>query len=97
MKMDETVRKIPKAELHVHIEGTVTPSMAKNLAGRHNMTLPEDIFRMTGRALSGMIFWIASRGFMARRPIRSTRSRIMKMLSMTISNAARMKAVSIQR
>lgn len=47
--MDETVRKIPKAELHVHIEGTVTPSMAKNLAGRHNMTLPEDIFSDDGQ------------------------------------------------
>lgn len=50
MEIDESVKKIPKAELHVHIEGTVTPQMAKTLAGRHGMILPEDIFSDDGQS-----------------------------------------------
>jgi adenosine deaminase len=46
--MDESVKKIPKAELHVHIEGTLTPDMARKLAKRHGMTLDSDIFNDDG-------------------------------------------------
>jgi adenosine deaminase len=34
------IRGLPKAELHVHIEGTLEPDMALRLAARHGITLP---------------------------------------------------------
>lgn len=39
---------LPKAELHVHLEGTVSPALAKRLAERNNMPLPEGIFNAKG-------------------------------------------------
>ena len=32
--------KLPKAELHVHIEGTLEPEMMFRLAARHGVSLP---------------------------------------------------------
>jgi adenine deaminase len=37
---DEFIRKLPKAELHVHIEGTLEPEMAFQLAKKHGIVLP---------------------------------------------------------
>lgn len=34
------IAELPKAELHVHIEGTLEPSMVRRLAKRNNMELP---------------------------------------------------------
>ncbi|MBS0367194.1 MAG: adenosine deaminase [Proteobacteria bacterium] len=34
------IRALPKAELHLHIEGTLEPQMAFQLAARHGMALP---------------------------------------------------------
>jgi adenosine deaminase len=37
---DELVRRVPKAELHVHIEGTLEPELAFELAVRNGVQLP---------------------------------------------------------
>jgi len=38
--MKEFIRGLPKAELHVHIEGTLEPELAFELAARHDVRLP---------------------------------------------------------
>ena len=35
---------VPKAELHVHLEGTATPALVRRLAARNHVALPEDLF-----------------------------------------------------
>lgn len=39
-RLDDFIRAIPKAELHVHIEGTLEPEMLFTLAERNGETLP---------------------------------------------------------
>jgi adenosine deaminase len=34
------IRRLPKVELHLHIEGTLEPAMMVSLAGKHGLTLP---------------------------------------------------------
>jgi adenosine deaminase len=38
--MEEFIRKLPKTELHLHIEGTLEPQMMFDLAGRNGHELP---------------------------------------------------------
>ncbi len=40
MSNSELIKKIPKAELHLHIEGTLEPEMVFQLAERNNIKLP---------------------------------------------------------
>lgn len=44
--------QIPKAELHVHIEGTLLPAAARALAARNGMTLDRRLFTPDGEAYS---------------------------------------------
>lgn len=47
-KTKNPIATLPKAELHVHLEGTVSPALAMRLAERNNMPLPEGIFNAEG-------------------------------------------------
>lgn len=38
--MDEAIKSLPKAELHLHIEGTLEPELALTLADRNGVSLP---------------------------------------------------------
>ncbi len=40
MHLDELIKELPKAELHLHIEGTLEPEMMFELAARNGMKLP---------------------------------------------------------
>ncbi|WP_133130956.1 adenosine deaminase [Legionella yabuuchiae] len=39
---------LKKAELHVHLEGTISPNLARTLAQRNNLPLPEDLISEDG-------------------------------------------------
>ena len=36
---------VPKAELHVHLEGTAPPALIRRLAERNRLPVPEGVFR----------------------------------------------------
>ena len=38
--MHEELRKVPKAELHIHIEGSLEPELLFSIAKRNNIELP---------------------------------------------------------
>ena len=40
---------LPKAELHLHLEGAASPDLVRRLATRNGMTLPDDLFDAAGR------------------------------------------------
>ncbi|RED50860.1 adenosine deaminase [Aestuariispira insulae] len=44
-----TIKSLPKAELHVHIEGTITPELARKLADRNGITLPQALNGLSDR------------------------------------------------
>lgn len=39
-KLKQLIQELPKAELHLHIEGTLEPALMWSLAKKHNITLP---------------------------------------------------------
>ena len=40
MILEEFIKKTPKAELHLHIEGTLEPELMFSLAERNNIEIP---------------------------------------------------------
>ncbi|QDQ39812.1 adenosine deaminase [Legionella geestiana] len=42
------MKNIPKAELHVHLEGTISPDLARRLAARNQLSLPENLISQDG-------------------------------------------------
>ena len=49
MTKEFNTASLPKATLHEHIEGTVTPEMAAKLAQRHHITLPDNFVMAEGQ------------------------------------------------
>ena len=43
-----TIEALPKAELHVHIEGTISAVLAQKMAARKKITLPKELFSADG-------------------------------------------------
>jgi adenosine deaminase len=43
------VRGVPKAELHVHLEGTAPPELVRRIAARNDLVLPDRLFGADGR------------------------------------------------
>ena len=46
MDVERFIHEMPKAELHVHLEGTLEPHMVRMLASRNQLSLPESLKAM---------------------------------------------------
>ena len=47
---------VPKAELHVHLEGTATPDLVRRIARRNGLDIPDGVFA-TPVASPGATSW----------------------------------------
>jgi hypothetical protein len=53
----DLIRRLPKAELHIHIEGTLEPEMMMKFAARNNVTLPYASLEEAKAARCGHTCW----------------------------------------
>src|SRR5213592_575759 len=56
MSLDSYIRAAPKAELHVHLEGSIQPATLLALAARNHVALPAD-------TVDGIRRWFTFRDF----------------------------------
>ncbi len=49
MRLPEHIRRVPKADLHVHLEGTITPDLVKRIAHRNKIKLPDELLKREGQ------------------------------------------------
>jgi adenosine deaminase len=47
--MQEICYQVPKAELHVHLEGTMTVELMEDLAKKHGMRVPKEVYTLTSQ------------------------------------------------
>src|SRR5947209_2409154 len=55
-RLEQFIRRMPKVELHLHLEGSIRPATLLELASRHGVELP-------ARDLDGLAEWYAFRDF----------------------------------
>ena len=47
--MINSIKQIPKAEIHVHLEATISPDLCRKFAKKNNVIIePQDISRIIG-------------------------------------------------
>ncbi|MFA6302806.1 MAG: adenosine deaminase [Legionella sp.] len=51
-----SIRTLPKAELHVHLEGTMSPALVKQMSTKYGITLPPNLFTNDGTAFQWNTF-----------------------------------------
>lgn len=49
--LTERIRRIPKADLHVHLEGTISPQMVARMAARNNLPVPQGLTATDGQSI----------------------------------------------
>jgi adenosine deaminase len=49
--LSASVQRIPKADLHVHLEGTITPAMVRKLAARNKIDVPPQLLNAEGESI----------------------------------------------
>lgn len=42
------ISTLPKVDLHIHLEGSITPAMVRKLAAKNNLDIPDGLFDETG-------------------------------------------------
>ena len=52
MGSSENFSRLPKADMHVHIEGTITPEMTRRIAARNGIELPPDLMDAQGKSFT---------------------------------------------